>query len=154
MKVAVLQMVSTPDVQENLASAEALVTEAAAQGAELLVLPEYFCGMGMQDKDKLAWAEARGDGPIQAALSRWAKTHGVWLAGAPSRFKRTLRIAYTTPACCSAPKVHARRSTTRSTCFASARRKNITMNPWSLRQARSLWWHRCRTAADTPGLWD
>lgn len=81
MKVAVLQMVSTPDVQENLASAEALVTEAAAQGAELLVLPEYFCGMGMQDKDKLAWAEARGDGPIQAALSRWAKTHGVWLAG-------------------------------------------------------------------------
>lgn len=81
MKVAVLQMVSTPDVQDNLASAEALVTEAAAQGAELLVLPEYFCGMGMQDKDKLAWAEARGDGPIQAALSRWAKTHGVWLAG-------------------------------------------------------------------------
>lgn len=81
MKVAVLQMVSTPDLTENLACAEQLVAQASAQGAELLVLPEYFCGLGHQDRDKLAWAEPRGQGVIQSALSRWAQMHGVWLVG-------------------------------------------------------------------------
>lgn len=81
MKVAVLQMVSTPDVAENLACAQRLVAQAAAQGAELLVLPEYFCGMGLHDADKLAWAEVLGEGPIQAAMARWARMHGVWLVG-------------------------------------------------------------------------
>ena len=81
MKVAVLQMVSTPDVSENLACAEQLVAQASAEGAELLVLPEYFCGMGNQDTDKLAWSEVRGQGLIQNALSRWAQTYAVWLVG-------------------------------------------------------------------------
>lgn len=81
MKVAVLQMVSSENVAANLACAEQLVAQAAAQGAELLVLPEYFCGMGFKDTDKLAWAEPLGDGPIQAAMSLWAQTHGVWLVG-------------------------------------------------------------------------
>ena len=81
MKVAVLQMVSRPDVAENLACAQQLVAQAAVQGAELLVLPEYFCGMGLRDTDKLAWAEPLGEGPIQAALAQWARTHGVWLVG-------------------------------------------------------------------------
>lgn len=79
MKVAVLQMVSTPDVAQNLACARELVGKAAAQGAELLVLPEYFCGMGINETDKLAWAEAMGEGPIQDALARWAAAYGVWL---------------------------------------------------------------------------
>lgn len=81
MKVAVLQMVSSPDVVENLVCAQQLVAQAAAQGAELLVLPEYFCGMGFKDTDKLAWAEALHNGPIQAAMASWAQTYGVWLVG-------------------------------------------------------------------------
>lgn len=81
MKVAVLQMVSTPDVAENLACAQQLVQQASAQGAELLVLPEYFCGMGLRDTDKLAWAEPLGHGPVQAALADWARTERVWLVG-------------------------------------------------------------------------
>ncbi|MGN1056080.1 MAG: carbon-nitrogen hydrolase family protein [Comamonas sp.] len=80
MKVAVLQMVSTPDVQDNLRVAEQLVAQASTEGAELVVLPEYFCGMGLRDTDKLAWAEAAAGGPIQAALSRWAANHQIWLA--------------------------------------------------------------------------
>ena len=37
-KVAALQMVSTPKVEENLAEAEKLVAQAAAQGAKLCLL--------------------------------------------------------------------------------------------------------------------
>lgn len=79
MKVAVLQMVSAPDVAQNLAVAEQLIAQASKQGAELLVLPEYFCGMGWKDTDKLQWAEPLGEGPIQAAMSAYAHTYGVWL---------------------------------------------------------------------------
>ena len=81
MRVAALQMVSTPDVAENLARADALMADAAGQGAELVALPEYFCLMGQRDADKLAIAEPLGDGPIQAALAQAARRHGVWVVG-------------------------------------------------------------------------
>lgn len=81
MKIAVLQMVSSPNVADNLACAHNLVAQAAGQGAELLVLPEYFCGMGCKDTDKLAWAEVFNQGPIQRAMADWAQKHGVWLVG-------------------------------------------------------------------------
>jgi nitrilase len=99
MKIAALQMVSTPDVDRNLAAAGRLVAQASATGARLLALPEYFCLMGRRDDDKLAIAEADGDGPIQSFLSNAARQHGVWLVGG------TLPIRATSPgrvrnACC------------------------------------------------------
>jgi len=81
MKIAALQMVSTPDVQANLATAAGLVERAAGDGAQLVALPEYFCLMGQGDRDKLAIAETPGDGPIQQMLSDTARRHGVWLIG-------------------------------------------------------------------------
>jgi deaminated glutathione amidase len=81
MKIAALQMVSTPDVARNLASAERLVAEAAAAGAQLVALPEYFCLLGRRDTDKLAAAEAAGQGPIQQALAALARQHGLWVIG-------------------------------------------------------------------------
>jgi predicted amidohydrolase len=81
MKIAALQMVSTPSVERNLAAARRLIAEAAQQGATLVGLPEYFCFMGGSDRDKLAIAEAPGDGPIQQALSAAAREHGVWIIG-------------------------------------------------------------------------
>ena len=81
MKIAAVQMVSSPDVETNLAAARALVAQAAEQGAELVVLPEYFCIMGRTDRDKLGVAEAAGDGPIQRMLAAAAKAHGIWLVG-------------------------------------------------------------------------
>ena len=51
MQVAVVQMCSSPDVQANLHAAQTLVAQAAAQGAQLVLLPEYFCGMGHGDRD-------------------------------------------------------------------------------------------------------
>ncbi len=81
MKIAALQMVSTPDVARNLAAARRLIGEAAAAGAALVALPEYFCLMGCSDRDKLAIAEPDGDGPIQRMLAEAAREHGVWLIG-------------------------------------------------------------------------
>ena len=81
MKIAALQMVSTPRVDENLDTAKRLIAQAAAQGAEMVALPEYFCLMGQHDTDKLALAETPGQGPIQSMLSQAARNHGVWVVG-------------------------------------------------------------------------
>ncbi len=80
-KIAAVQMVSTPDVGENLAAAAELVAQAAARGAKLVALPEYFCIMGRHERDKIAARETDGDGPIQAFLSGTAARHRVWLVG-------------------------------------------------------------------------
>ena len=81
LRVAAVQMISTPSVQENLDRAGELVAQAAAGGARLVSLPEYFCFMGRSDRDKLAVAEVAGEGPIQAFLADAARRHGIWLAG-------------------------------------------------------------------------
>ncbi|AZV93101.1 carbon-nitrogen hydrolase family protein [Kerstersia gyiorum] len=81
LPVAGIQMVSTPDVQENLAQAEALIAQAVAGGARLVALPEYFCLIGLKDEDKLAIIETDGAGPLQEFLSAQARRHGIWLAG-------------------------------------------------------------------------
>ena len=77
--VAAVQMVSGTDPDANLATARTLVLDAAARGARLVVLPEYFVLMGMSDRDKLAIAETPGDGPLQAATAAIARDAGVWL---------------------------------------------------------------------------
>ncbi|WP_116136647.1 carbon-nitrogen hydrolase family protein [Trinickia diaoshuihuensis] len=90
-RVAALQMVSTPERERNLDDAERLIAQAAAEGAGLVLLPEYFCFMGHKDADKLAVREAYGDGPIQRFLADSARRHGVWVIGG------TLPLAVTDP---------------------------------------------------------
>ena len=80
-RIAAVQMVSTPRVAENLRTAEHLIAEAVAQGAELVALPEYFPIMGLRDGDKIKVREAEGTGPIQQFLSETARRHGIWLIG-------------------------------------------------------------------------
>ncbi len=81
MKIAAIQMVSTPRVAENLATARRLMAQAAAEGAQLVALPEYFCLMGQSDRDKLTIAEDDLQGPIQQALSDAARELGLWVIG-------------------------------------------------------------------------
>ncbi|APW40258.1 acyltransferase [Rhodoferax koreense] len=81
MKVAAIQMVSSTDLAANLAHARALLARAAEAGAELAVLPEYFCIMGRVDTDKLQVQEPFGDGPIQRFLSEAAREFRLWLVG-------------------------------------------------------------------------
>ena len=81
LKIAALQMVSTPDLDRNLAAARRLMAEAADGGARLVALPEYFCLLGRGDRDKLAIAETAGDGPIQSMLAEAAQRLGLWVVG-------------------------------------------------------------------------
>ncbi|AOJ01012.1 acyltransferase [Burkholderia mayonis] len=97
-RVAALQMVSTPDLERNLAEAGRLIADAAASGARLVLLPEYFCFMGHTDADKLALAEPYQDGPIQRFLADCAKAHGVWVIGGtlPLKAPEPSRVLNTT----------------------------------------------------------
>ncbi len=81
MKVAALQMVSTDTLSDNLSLAHTLLQDAAKGGAELAILPEYFCLMGQHDTDKLAIQEAFGNGPIQQFLAQAARSLGLWVVG-------------------------------------------------------------------------
>jgi deaminated glutathione amidase len=81
MKVAAIQMVSGVQLDANLARAQALLVEAARGGAELAVLPEYFCLLGQHDTDKLAIQERWGAGPIQSFLAETARSLGIWIVG-------------------------------------------------------------------------
>lgn len=80
-RVAAIQMASGPSVSANLEEAARLIEDAVSQKAKLVVLPEYFCIMGMKDTDKLAVREEPGDGQIQKFLSDTAKRLGIWLVG-------------------------------------------------------------------------
>ena len=81
LRVAAVQMISGPDVAGNLATAGRLIAEAAARGAQLVVLPEYFPLIGASDADRLAARERVGEGPIQDFLADAARRHGIWLVG-------------------------------------------------------------------------
>ena len=81
VKVAGIQMASSPQVASNLTEAERLIAIAAGQGAKIVVLPEYFCIMGVKDIDKVAVRENVGDGPIQRFLAKMAKKYKIWLIG-------------------------------------------------------------------------
>jgi predicted amidohydrolase len=81
MKVAAVQMTSSPDVAANLAEAGSLLEQAQKQGAVVAVLPENFAFMGMEDVDKRKVAEADGSGPIQDFLASTAKRLKLWIVG-------------------------------------------------------------------------
>ena len=100
MNVAALQMVSGTGQADNLRAARALLEQAARGGAELAVLPEYFCLMGHRDTDKLALREADGEGLVQRFLADAARELGMWIVGgtlplasdAPERVRNTTLV--------------------------------------------------------------
>lgn len=81
LKVAGIQMASSPSVSANLTETERLIAIAAEQGAKIVVLPEYFCIMGLKDSDKVKVKENIGDGPIQRFLAKMARKYKIWLIG-------------------------------------------------------------------------
>ena len=81
VRVAAVQMASGPKVDANLKEAKRLIEMAAAAGARLVALPEYFPIMGMDERDKVKVREEEGSGPIQEFLSETARRLGLWIFG-------------------------------------------------------------------------
>ena len=80
-RVAAVQMVSAPEVAPNLESAARLIAAAAAAGARIVALPEYFCILGRHETDKVMAREADGSGPVQDFLAEAAHRNRVWVVG-------------------------------------------------------------------------
>lgn len=95
LRVAVVQMNSRSDKEANLATAERLIDEAAAQGARLVALPEYVSFLGPKEEHP-AQAESI-PGPTTDRFAAKARQHGVYLLGGsilertddPGRFANT-----------------------------------------------------------------
>jgi deaminated glutathione amidase len=77
LRAAVVQLNSTSDKARNLAAAERLVRAAAADGAELVALPEKW-NLLAGGEELLAGAEPL-DGPSLAAARGWARALGIHL---------------------------------------------------------------------------
>jgi predicted amidohydrolase len=77
MRVAAIQTTATADRDLNLRAAAELVNAAAAGGAELAVLPEYFSVAGNPDHLR-ANAETL-EGPTMSWASDLARRHRLWL---------------------------------------------------------------------------
>ena len=73
MRIALAQTTSTDDMPANLAAAEAMVAEAAAEGAALLAFPEVFLYVGGR-QGKLEIAESL-DGPLVGRFRELAARH-------------------------------------------------------------------------------
>lgn len=80
-KLAAIQMNSGDEANANLRAAGALMAKAAAQGAELIVLPENFALMARSDAERLAAGELDGSGQIQDFLADKARSLRVWIVG-------------------------------------------------------------------------
>ena len=77
MRAAAIQLNSTADKDRNLAAAERLVREAAADGAELIALPEKWNVLG--DAEALHHGAEPLGGPTLTAAASWARELGIHL---------------------------------------------------------------------------
>jgi nitrilase len=81
IRIAAIQTVSGPDVAANLEAADRLIAEAAAAGARLVGLPEFFVLISGDERAKVRLRETDGTGPIQDFLAETARRYGVWIVG-------------------------------------------------------------------------
>ncbi|MDJ0752911.1 MAG: carbon-nitrogen hydrolase family protein [Ardenticatenaceae bacterium] len=79
MRIAAIQMNTQEDKEQNLATAERLIDEAAALGAQMVGLPEMFNILG--PKNYLGNGAEEIPGRTSEFLSRKAKQHGIYLHG-------------------------------------------------------------------------
>lgn len=80
-QVAAIQMVSSHDIEGNLAEAARLLQQAASEGATVAVLPENFAVLATAQMLACGRQEASPEPVIRRFLSEQAKTLGLWLVG-------------------------------------------------------------------------
>jgi deaminated glutathione amidase len=80
LRIACVQINSSGSKADNLERMEALVARAAATGADVVLLPEKWNGLGSREILREV-AEPLEGGETVEAMSRWARTHGIALVG-------------------------------------------------------------------------
>ena len=80
LRVACVQLNASPSKADNLERAERLVARAALSGADLVVLPEKWNGIGPAEFLREN-AEPLDGGETVEAMSGWARQHGITLVG-------------------------------------------------------------------------
>jgi nitrilase len=115
MKVAAIQMASGSLISANLLEAEKLISNAVADGAKLIVLPENFGLIGVNPEDVVTQCETPGSGVLQDFLSQQARQHGIIIVGGSiplagdddSHYRNTLQVYDRGGACvASYDKIH------------------------------------------------
>ena len=89
MRVAAIQLNSTDEYDRNLEVAEQLVRDAAADGAELVALPEKWTFLG--PPEGIADAAEPLSGPAITAAATWASELGIHLLAGSARVQRSSR---------------------------------------------------------------
>lgn len=78
-KIAAIQMSSGPQIKSNLIEATRLIREATKMGAQMVVLPESFSLMAMNESENIDVAETQGVGYIQDTIKQCAIENKVWI---------------------------------------------------------------------------
>ena len=81
INVAAIQLKPASSLEDNLTNVAALLSEAAAAGAQLAVLPENFAHYGQKDFTAIGLQESTDDGPVRQFLADQARLNGLWLVG-------------------------------------------------------------------------
>lgn len=77
--IAVCQMTSTSDKEQNFATCSQLIHEAARRGASMIFLPENFDYVGRSTEETLNQAETL-EGDLMERYSNLARESGMWLS--------------------------------------------------------------------------
>jgi predicted amidohydrolase len=80
LRVACVQINASGSKADNIERAEALVARAAATGADVVLLPEKWNGIGSAEI-LLEVAEPLDGGETVEAMSGWARSHGITVVG-------------------------------------------------------------------------
>ncbi len=78
-RIAVGQLTSTDDVENNLSACARLCAQAKERGASLLLLPENFAFMGKGDGETVRMMQPL-DGALFSRFRSLASQHGLWIA--------------------------------------------------------------------------
>lgn len=85
LNAAVLQMVSGPKLEANLAQAQALLEQARRQGADLAVLPENFAYFGFKPLPQVAEG-GPGGSPVSDFLAQQSRQLQLWIVAGTAPF--------------------------------------------------------------------
>ena len=79
MNIALVQMVSSQQVDASLKTAETLMTDAAKAQPVAIFLPENFPALGSEDPHEIGLREQDSSGPVRSFLAEMAQRLDCWI---------------------------------------------------------------------------